>query len=175
MLSKKELKKEYEACLNDFSIRKTHIDHLPLMRKAKHNLHVATILEMLCREENRKKLGIDWAEPYHDWVIIASYYAMYQAACSALANIGLAATTHGAAVIALDYKFCVNGLHRKYVKIIEKAKFCRDDVQKMHDAMNERRAAQYKINKAYGAQQSRQVLDEAKKFVNKIDNIISNA
>lgn len=60
------------------------------IKKADHNLIVMTDLN---------KLG------HEDWVVIAAYYSMYQAALGILAKIGLDSKDHATTVAILEYFF----------------------------------------------------------------------
>lgn len=162
MLSKRELKEKFQELSSDLQIRteknqkKFYVSYL---EKAFHNLEVSGSL----------------VPEYFDWIIITSYYAMYMAATSAIAKLGLKATTHGATVIALEYMYCVNKnlLPRKYINMIEKANFSREDIHKLDEAMKRRLVVQYTITNDYGKKESKQIFKDAKDFVNKIGDIIT--
>mgnify|MGYP003970770049 FL=1 len=179
MLSKKELKKIFDELSHNFQIRieKNEIKfYKSYLDKAFHNLEVAGILNILSNEPNKKEhLDIKSDEYYFDWIIISSYYAMYMAATSALAKLGFKATTHGATVTGLEYKYCIDKklLPRRYIDMIENANFGREDVHKLDDAMKRRIAVQYTVTKKYGQKESKHILNDAKEFVNKISDIIS--
>ncbi|MCK5283747.1 MAG: HEPN domain-containing protein [Nanoarchaeota archaeon] len=178
MLSKAELKEAYEENLKSFMIRNDKNQEkfsLSYLKKARHNLEVAGILNILSRDEEKRKLmGIPASSNYHDWIIISSYYAMYLAATSALAKLGLKCTTHGSTIIGLEYRYCVkkNLLSRKYIEMIEDANFGREDVQKLDGAMKERISVQYTITDKYGDKEAKRTLSDAKEFVNKISEVI---
>ncbi|MFH0798494.1 MAG: hypothetical protein V1906_03725, partial [Candidatus Woesearchaeota archaeon] len=156
MLDKNELKRRYEsfqkeyAIRNDSSERKLAKDY---MDKSLHNLELAGILDLISRDEKKKSaIGIPLNKEYFDWIIIISYYAMYLAATSALAKIGIKSTTHGATIVALEYWYCLkkNLLERKYIEMIENAQFGREDISKIDNAMKGRAAVQYTISDKYG-------------------------
>jgi uncharacterized protein (UPF0332 family) len=178
MLSKAELKEAYEENLKSYSIRqdKSQETFSPnYLMKARHNIEVASVLDSLSRnEEKRKLMEIPPKSDYYDWIIISSYYAMYLAATSALAKLGLKCTTHGSTILALEYRYCIqkNLLNRKYIQMIENASFGRDDVQKLDSAMKDRISVQYTITDKYGDKEAKRILRDAKEFVNKISEVI---
>lgn len=178
MLSKNELKEMYEECLREYSIRKelnekkfaeTYLD------KSLHNLELAGLLDLISRKEDIKKaIGIPVNKQYFDWIIITSYYAMYLAATSALARLGIKSITHGSTILALEYWYCFkkNLLERKYIEMIENAGFGKEDIQKINDAMKGRISVQYTISPRYGDNEAKRILKDAKEFVNKISEIL---
>ncbi len=178
MLSKNDLKEKYESFLKEYIIRKDNNEKKfaeGYMDKSLHNLELAGVLEIISRNEDKKKvLEIPLNREYFDWIIIASYYAMYLAATSALAKIGLKSTTHGATITALEYWYCFkkNLLERKYIEMIENAHFGREDIQKIDNAMQGRVAVQYTVSRRYGDNEARSILKDAKEFVNKISEIV---
>jgi len=178
MLSKNELKEKYESLLNEYTIRKDNNEKKfaeGYMDKALHNLELAGVLEIISRNEDKKKvLEIPLDREYFDWIIIVSYYAMYLAATSALAKIALKSTTHGATITALEYWYCLkkNLLERRYIEMIENAHFGREDIQKIDDAMRGRVAVQYTVSRRYGDNEAKRILKDAKEFVNKISEIM---
>ncbi len=179
LLSKNELKEKYEESISEYNIYKQNDEKKfseGYMDKALHNLELAGILDIISRNEDKKRiLEIPASKEYFDWIIIASYYAMYLAATSALAKMGLKSKDHGATVIALEYLYCVrkNLLERKYIEMIENANFGREDIQKIDSAMKGRVAVQYTISRRYGDNEAKRILKDAREFVNKIHEIIS--
>lgn len=178
MLTKNELKEKYEYFLKEHMIHRENDEKKfadGYMDKAFHNLELAGILDIISRNEDKKKfLDIPIYKEYFDWIIITSYYAMYLAATSALAKLGLKSKDHGVTVIALEYWYCIkkNLLERKYIEMIENAHFGREDIQKIDDAMKGRVAVQYTISRRYGDNEAKRILKDAKEFVNKISEII---
>lgn len=179
MLTKNELKEKYESYLKEYIIHKENDEKKfadNYMNKAVHNLELAGILDIISRDEDKKKLlEIPPYKEYFDWIIITSYYAMYLAATSALARLGLKSKDHGVTIIALEYWYCVkkNLLERKYIKMIENANFGREDIQKIDAAMKGRVAVQYTISRKYGDNEAKQILKDAREFVSKIREILA--
>lgn len=177
MLSKRELKEKYENLQKEFTIRREKDQKKfadSYLDKALHNLEVAGVLDILTTDDGAKKsIGISTKSNYSDWIIITAYYSMYLAATSALARLGLKCSTHGATIIALEYRYCIerNLLDRKYIEMIQTAHFGREDVQKLDQAMYGRISVQYTISKRYGDNEAKRILKDAKEFVNKISEI----
>ncbi len=180
MLSKRELKEKYEELFSSpsFSLRKDSDQKKfseDYLKKARHNLELAGILDEISRKEDKKKaIEIHLASQYFDWVIITSYYAMYLAATSALAKIGLKSNDHDGSITALEYNYCIerNLLLRKHIEMIENAKFGREDIQKIDEAKKGRISVQYTVSQKYGENEAKRILKDAREFVNKITEIL---
>ncbi len=143
--------------------------------KALNNLELAGVLELLYENnEAKKSVGISIESEYHDWIIIVSYYAMYLAAISALAKLGVKTLTHKATLVALEYRYCVekNLLSREYIEMIEDASFGREDIQNIIQVIKGREIVQYTIYRKYGIGEAKRILKDAKKFVNKLSEIV---
>ena len=144
MLSKAELNERYEECLREFTIRRDANEKKfseGYLAKALHNLELAGVLDILSRNDDKKRaIEIPSTSQYFDWIIITSYYSMYLAATAALSKIGIKSTTHGSTIIALKYWYCFkkNLLERKYIQMIENANFGKEDIQKIEIAYAER-------------------------------------
>ena len=178
IISKKELKEEYEQLIKEYSLRidsneKKFANNY--LMKALHNLELAGVLDLLSKDDEIKKtVGISTKSEYHDWIIISSYYAMYLASTSALAKLGIKSSTHRSSIIALEYRYCIetNLLERKYIDMIENASFGRDDIQKLDQALKGRVSVQYTVSERYGISEAKRILKDAREFVNKISEII---
>lgn len=177
MLSKRELESKYKE-LEGTQIRRDSSQKKfskAYLQKSVNTLEFAGILDIISKDKDKKaSIGIPLDREYYDWIIITSYYAMYHAATAALADTGIKTTTHGATVIALDYWYCreKNLLERKYIDLIEKAKFGDEDIQTIDKAMKIRTNAQYTVSKKYNEAEAKRLLTDAKSFVNKIKEII---
>lgn len=178
MLSKAELNERYEECLREFTIRRDANEKKfseGYLNKALHNLELAGVLDILSRNEDKKRaVEISPASQYFDWIIITSYYSMYLAATAALSKIGIKSTAHGSTIIALEYWYCFkkNLLERKYIQMIENANFGKEDIQKIDDAMKGRISVQYTVSQRYGENEAKRILKDAREFVNKITEIL---
>ena len=178
MLSKAELNERYESYIKKFIIRRDINEKKfsdSYLAKALHNIELAGVLDILSRDDDKKRaIEISPTSQYFDWIIITSYYAMYLAATAALARIGIKSKDHGSTIISLEYWYCFkkNLLERKYIQMIENANFGNEDIQKIDDARKGRINVQYTISKKYGENEAKRILKEAREFVNKISEII---
>lgn len=178
MLSKVELNEKYEECLREFAIRKDANEKKfseGYLAKSVHNLELAGVLDILSRNDDKKRaIEIPPTSQYFDWIIITSYYSMYLAATAALSKIGIKSKTHGSTIIALEYWYCFkkNLLDRKYIQMIENANFGKEDIQKIDDAMKGRISVQYTISQRYGENEAKRILKDSIEFVNKLSEII---
>ena len=178
MLSKAELNERYESCIREFTIRRDINEKKfsdSYLAKALHNIELSGVLDILSRDDDKKRaIEISPISQYFDWIIITSYYSMYLAATAALAKIGIKSTTHGSTIIALEYWYCLkkNLLERKYIEMIQNANFGKEDIQKIDDAMKGRISVQYTVSKKYGENEAKRILKDAREFVNKITEII---
>jgi uncharacterized protein (UPF0332 family) len=74
--------------------------------KSRHNLETTNLLFKLS-EDSQSKKALTLREDYYayDWVISASYYAMFHAATAALGSVGLRARSHECLIEVLEYLF----------------------------------------------------------------------
>lgn len=178
VLDKNELKRRYESFQKEYAIRNGSNEKKlaeGYKDKSLHNLELAGILDLISRDEKKKSiLVIPSNREYFDWIIIISYYAMYLAATSALAKVGIRSTSHGATITALEYWYCLkkNLLERKYIEMIENAQFGREDIEKIDNALRGRVAVQYTVSKMYGDKEAKRILKDAREFVGKINEIM---
>ena len=74
--------------------------------KSRHNLETASLLLRLSEVEGAKRaLTLRGDYSAYDWVISASYYAMFHAATAILGHVGLRARSHECLIEALDFYF----------------------------------------------------------------------
>lgn len=170
MLSKRKLVENYKELVNYQIIKDSSQPKFAnsYMEKAFHNLEVAGILDLVSRGELE---GIKPGKRYYDWVIITSYYSMYMASTAAIAKQKLKSTSHKATTIALEYWYCVerNLLNTKRIKKVQEAGFSREDIISMNKAMKGREAVQYTISEKHNEKLAKDILYNAKIFVNKIN------
>lgn len=135
------------------------------VKKADHNLIVMTDLNELEHE---------------DWVVIAAYYAMYQAALALLTKVGLESKDHATTVAALEYFFS----RRVGKELIEKFDKLREKKDKIEAIVIEekyidylwrikraRETVQYGISMSY--RETDVVISNAREFVSKIKLVLS--
>ncbi len=145
------------------------------LNKAKHNLRVALALLQIS-ENNEVKELIGEKEDFqcYDWVINASYYSMYQSALGLLAKIGYKSEDHNATIDALYYFFVLEGfLEDYYVKDLILAKKLEGEyIQELVKAKQERKASQYSSLIGISKEKACELIETAKRFVNRLSEII---
>ena len=135
------------------------------IKKADHNLIVMTDLNRLKHE---------------DWVVIAAYYAMYQAALALLAKIGLESRDHATTVAVLQY-FFDRQINKELIEKFNELKERKDKIEaivieeKYIDYMwkikRARETVQYGISVTY--KETDTIINNARDFVSKIKLVTS--
>lgn len=135
------------------------------IKKADHNLIVMTDLNRLKHE---------------DWVVIAAYYAMYQAALALLAKIGLESRDHATTVAVLQY-FFDRQINKELIEKFNELKEKKDKIEaivieeKYIDYMwkikRARETVQYGISVTY--KETDKIINNARDFVSKIKLVTS--
>jgi uncharacterized protein (UPF0332 family) len=135
------------------------------IKKADHNLIVMTDLNRLKHE---------------DWVVIAAYYAMYQAALALLAKIGLESKDHATTVAVLQY-FFDRQINKELIEKFNELKEKKDKIEaivieeKYIDYMwkikRARETVQYGISVTY--KETDKIINNARDFVSKIKLVTS--
>jgi uncharacterized protein (UPF0332 family) len=141
------------------------------LRKAYHNLDLANkIFEMHGKVELRYE-----GENYFDWVITICYYAMYQAALSALAAVRKEGENHAATVCALIYYY----VHKKrrlgeehLISLETISALANQDIQKLVEKKEDREKASYDTSFITQKGLAERALTDAKEFVAKIREIL---
>ena len=134
------------------------------IKKADHNLIVMTDLSELNHE---------------DWVVIASYYAMYQASLSILSKIGLISKEHATTVAVLEYFFG----EKIGKELLEQFDSLKDEKDKLEtitiqekfinylwSTKQARENVQYGVNISY--KETEKIMSNAREFVNKIKLVL---
>jgi len=135
------------------------------VKKADHNLIVMTDLS---------KLG------HEDWVVIAAYYAMYQAALALLTKIGLQSKDHATTVAVLEY-FFGKQISKELIEKFNELKGRKDKIEAiiieekyinyLWRIKRAREAVQYGISITY--KETDVIMNNARDFVTKIKLVIS--
>ena len=135
------------------------------IKKADHNLIAMTDLSELNHE---------------DWVVIASYYAMYQASLSLLARIGLNSKEHAATVAVLEYFFG----EKIGKELLERFNSLKNEKDKLEAITIQEKFIDYlwnikqaRENVQYGVdinyKESEKIMNNAREFVNKIKLVLN--
>ncbi len=146
------------------------------LEKARHNLVTTRALWALSENENAKKeIGLSSDYEGYDWVVVSSYYSMYHAALSAIANIGFKSNNHMATIYLLHYHFVLKGkLEKRYVDYLEKARIIEEKyIVMIKRAKRTRETAQYSVDKSFGRKEAEKMISMATDFVNRIDEMLS--
>jgi uncharacterized protein (UPF0332 family) len=130
--------------------------------KARHNLETANLLFKLSEDEELKKALTLRGDYYaYDWVISASYYAMFHAATAILGSLGLRARTHECLIEALEYLF----VHKRKIleievieKIIHLKSLEKRYIDRMWSVKSRRNVAHYKAEESVLVQTPKKAL-----------------
>ncbi len=165
---------ELEILTEDDSKRKLSPNYL---NKARHNFLLAKFIkEGTSSQKILQQLGFDATFRAFDWVINASYYAMYMAAQAVLAAIGIKCENHTATPYALEYFFVFkNKLESDYVAILRKHQHLIDekDLEKLREGKNARQTAQYDVAKTMEEKVALAVLKDAGIFVERMEQLLA--
>lgn len=110
------------------------------------------------------------------WSITISYYAMLYSAKSAILKKGYEVKTHEAAQIALGYLLVPNELEKEDLEILNQThKIFEDEyITYFEDAKTESSTARYQARPSYTERRVDEIITNAKKFINKISEIIKD-
>lgn len=147
-------------------ISKIHLD------KAYHNLDFANFT--LSNQNKINKRVND--ETYHDWVIVISYYGMYHAAMSLLYKLGYKANTHLATICVLC-KECLGKTLKKedIAKFSQVLELSEEEIKEIGRAKERRERASYSGSISFEKNLAEMTLDDARKFINKIADILEES
>jgi uncharacterized protein (UPF0332 family) len=146
--------------------------------KSRHNLETANLLLKLS-ENNEAKKTMNLREDYYayDWVISASYYAMFHAATAALGNLGLRARTHECLIEVLEYLF----VHKRKLletemveKIIHLKSLEKRYIDRMWSIKSRRNIAHYKAEESISRSDAQKSLKDAYEFVGRMEELIDD-
>jgi uncharacterized protein (UPF0332 family) len=144
--------------------------------KSRHNLETANLLFKLS-EDNESKKALTLREDYYayDWVISASYYAMFHAATAVLGSLGLRARTHECLIEALEYLF----VHKRKIleievieKIIHLKSLEKRYIDRMWSIKSRRNIAHYKAEESISRSDAQKSLQDAYGFVERMEELI---
>ena len=142
----------------------------PYLNKAHSNL---VTMEILSKTKDHKAiLAIPKDHSDDEWVVVVAYYAMYMAALSLIAKIGYKSKSHTATSAALEEFFVKNKvLDKAHLVILENVKLQKEEVETLRDVKNRREIAQYSVTKRTTKDIMEQTKLDARKFVDKIEEI----
>lgn len=156
------LVRKIESSLN---LSKIHLD------KSFHNLDFANFTVQNQGNIN-KRVG---EETYYDWVVIISYYAMYHAAMALLYKVGYKASTHLATICVLCKECLGKTLEKKDIENISVVlELSEEEIKEIGKAKERREKASYSGSVSFEKYLAEMTLDDAKKFINKIADILEH-
>lgn len=144
--------------------------------KSRHNLETASLLLKLSEDtESKRTLNLRKDYSAYDWVISASYYAMFHAATAVLGSLGLRARTHECLIEALEYHF----VHKEKIletEMIEKVIHLRSlekrYITQMWSTKSRRNMAHYKAEESISRSDAQKSLKDAYEFVERMEELI---
>lgn len=170
--NRKRLEFDFNNYLKREVIRKIepspHLSEIHLS-KAFHNLDFAN--HTLDNQDKINKRIED--ETYYDWVIIISYYAMYHSAIALLYKLGFKTETHIATICVLCKKGLTKGLDKEDIqRIFNILTLSEEEIKEIGRAKGRREKANYSGSISFEKQLAEMTLDDARKFVNKIADML---
>jgi len=146
------------------------------LEKARHNLLVSKFIEKgTGSKEVLDILGFDEKFKAFDWIINTGYYAMYMAAQSVLASLGIKCENHTATPYALEYYFVLKEkLEQEFVDLLRKNQdlIVKEDVDRLRLGKETRIEAQYDVSKSMEQKMALAVLDDANRFIDRMENLL---
>jgi len=146
------------------------------INKARHNIETAALLvEASTNPEAKRQLKTAADYTGYDWSISCSYYAMYHAAVSALASIGIKARTHESLIEGLEFYFVRSqkSVQSGHIKQIQSAKRLDEKyVNRMRAARSRRNTAQYKADAEIARKDAEKTFRSAVDFVNATETLL---
>lgn len=174
LTNRKGLNRDFKRYLNAGLIRKItpsqrlmriHID------KSFHNIDFANFT-LINQDRINRRLE---EENYFDWVIIISYYAMYHSALALLYQCGYKTSTHLATICALCKECLGRTLRKKDIEnlagILE---LSGEEIREIGRAKERREKASYSGSISFERHLAQMTIDDARKFVNKIADILED-
>ena len=149
---------------------KYHVD------KARHNIETSSLLMEVSKDkESKKRLKVSADYIGYDWTISCGYYAMFHAATSALAAIGIKAQSHESLIEGLEYHFVSKEkvIESEDIEKIKSAKRLDEKyVNRMWATKSKRNIAQYKADSVIAQKDAEKIYRNAIDFVDTIESLI---
>lgn len=187
MKRKEKLKKKINRHLERGQLSKSD-EHKklekPFLAKSRKNIAVANILFKISEQEGiRKMLRLASDFEVYDWVIVASYYAMYASALAASAKHGFKSKSHAATIAVLEYNYVkeeknTDGSRNKTLeqrdihKLAKAYAISEQLITKLIQTKTKRETAQYDATPAITRENAKTALDDSEEFITKIEEIL---
>ena len=162
----------------------------PFLTKSRKNFTVANLLFKISGQEDiRKVLGLAYDFEMYDWVIVASYYAMYTSALAALARLGFKSKSHAATITVMKYHYTpkkddkknsnekgkTKKLEQKDIhKLIKAYAISEQLITKLIQTKSRRETAQYDATPSITEEMAKTSLDDADSFITKVEEILTS-
>jgi len=169
---KSEYDVEFERLLNLSEARKYFIKRSNASFKIK----------LFIQKAKNSFMLIDWVLKCPDiksiflnyWIITISYYSMLYAAKAAILTKGYETDDHYAAQIALAHLLVPDEIEKADLELLEQSYkiFEEEYVEYFEDARKESNTARYAAIKKYSERRVKEIMDNTKKFIAKIELII---
>lgn len=111
---------------------------------------------------------------WYQWVIIISYYSMLYAAKAAILTQSYETKSHESTQIAFGYLFIPNQIDKADLELLNQAyKILENEyIKYFEDALSQSWTARYTVVKSYTQRSSGEVLENARRFIEKIEQIM---
>ncbi|MEA3343744.1 MAG: HEPN domain-containing protein [archaeon] len=140
------------------------------IEKAFHNLDFANFTLSDQNRVNKRIVN----ETYFDWVIIISYYAMYHAALSMLYEMGFKSSSHLGTICVLCKECMGKNLNEDDItKISQAMDVNEEEIKGLGRAKERREKASYSGSITFEKHLAEMTITDARKFINKIADILS--
>lgn len=166
----REYEEKYEKAMREYDLKTDFSEKarvLKYMERSRGDLFLARLLMKISADASVKNaLVISANYSCFPWVIVAGYYAMYQAATAAIAKKGMKAKSHVATVAALAKHYAMGG---KLAQQLEEAYIVHLDATRI-TRMN----AQYEVTLSFSENEAQRTIDTAQEFIDKINEILQS-
>ncbi len=144
------------------------------LKKSRNNLIVTSVLlELTKKDKIKKELGIPEDFSAGEWIAIIGYYSMYMASLALLAKVGYVSKNHTATIVGLEEFFVKKRyLEKKYIDLLKESKLQKETIDNLIMAREKREIAQYSITKETTKIIAKEILENAYKFIDVIENLI---
>lgn len=143
-----------------------------LAKKGKVNLKSAKIELLFLKDTELRKNPLFRGYESYEWVIVKSYYAMYNIARALLAKIGIKTMSHASTLYAFKILYIRRGkIHSRYFRMLDNAKIEEGYLDMIYDARKIRFSAQYDVLSSIIEREAVECLKKAETFVNDLSKM----
>ena len=142
--------------------------------KAKNDILLTDVLSKIHEDgELRASLELYESASFYDWIVIVSYYAMYNASLALLARLGYRSLSHSSTIRALEEFYVKKNLLREEdITMLNNALLTKEEIENISDAKLNREKAQYDITGKMSKNMANNTMINAKEFIAKCDDIV---